>query len=380
MSKRDYYEVLGVSKEASEKELKSAFRTLAKKYHPDANHSDPQSEHRFKEINEAYDVLKDPQKRAAYDRMGHGAFDQSQGFSGGFESEFGSSMSDIFEDIFGEFMGGGRRSGGRQKSRASKGSDLRYAMDLTLQEAYEGKTTQIKVPTPVACETCQGSGAKPGTGPKKCTSCQGSGVVRSSSGFFTIERTCASCQGKGEMISDPCGTCHGQGRVTKERILSVTIPPGVDDGTRIRLSGEGEAGIGGGASGDLYVFLNVKPHDFFQRDGADLFSRVPISMATAALGGDLEIPTMDGKKARLQIPEGTQTSKQFRLKGKGMPVLRSQRFGDLYIQVLVETPINLTRKQKELLKEFEKQAENNNPESSGFFAKAKAFWEGFRAD
>lgn len=383
MAKRDYYEVLGVQKGADEKELKSAFRKLAKQFHPDASPGDKTAEHKFKEINEAYDVLKDPQKKAAYDRFGHAAFDGGMGGrpgGPGFGPEFTSSMSDIFEDLFGEFMGGGRGRGGRGGARgnsAARGSDLRYNMEISLTEAFSGKTAQIRVPTAASCDVCKGSGAKPGSSPKTCTTCGGQGAVRAAQGFFTVERTCPSCHGSGQVISDPCGNCGGQGRVTRERTLSVNIPAGVEDGTRIRLAGEGEAGLRGGSAGDLYIFLSVRPHEFFQRDGADLFCKVPVSMIVASLGGDIEVPTIDGKKARVSIPEGAQTGKQFRLKGKGMPILRSTQMGDMYIQVTVETPVNLSRKQRELLKDFEKEARNNSPESEGFFAKARAFWEGF---
>lgn len=384
MAKRDYYEVLGVGRSADEKDLKAAYRKLAKQLHPDANQGDAQTEAKFKELNEAYDVLKDPQKRAAYDRFGHQAFENGMGGGrggAGFGPDFNSSMSDIFEDLFGDFMGGGgagrgRRGGGRGNA-ATRGADLRYNMEINLTEAFTGKTAQIRVPSSVTCEVCNGSGAKPGTSPKTCSTCGGHGAVRSQSGFFTVERTCPTCQGRGQVISDPCSPCSGQGRVTKERTLSVNIPAGVEDGTRIRLASEGEAGMRGGPSGDLYIFLSVKPHEFFQRDGADLFCKVPVSMTAAAMGGEIEVPTIDGKKARVSVPEGTQTGKQFRLKSKGMPVLRSSQMGDMYIQVAVETPVNLSRRQKELLREFETEAKNNSPESEGFFAKAKAFWDGF---
>jgi molecular chaperone DnaJ len=381
MAKRDYYEVLGVGRSADEKELKAAFRKLAKQHHPDANPGSKAAEQKFKEINEAYDVLKDPQKRAAYDRFGHRAFEGGMGGQGpfgqgGFGPEFTSSMSDIFEDLFGEFMGG-RRSSARRGSGSQRGSDLRYNMEIGLTEAYSGKTAQIRVPSSVTCEVCGGKGAKPGSSPKTCPTCQGSGAVRQSSGFFTVERTCQTCQGRGQVISDPCANCHGAGRLTKERTLSVNIPAGVEDGTRIRLAGEGEAGLRGGPAGDLYIFLSIRPHEFFQRDGADLFCRVPISMTVAALGGEIEVPTIDGKKARVAVPEGTQAGKQFRLRSKGMPVLRSGQAGDMYIQVSVETPVNLSRRQKELLKDFEKEAKDNSPQSEGFFARAKAFWDGF---
>jgi molecular chaperone DnaJ len=387
MAKRDFYDVLGIGKSADEKDLKAAYRKLAKQYHPDANPGDKTADAKFKEINEAYDVLKDPQKKAAYDRFGHQAFEGGMGGGGrgpggaGFGPEFNSSMSDIFEDLFGDFMGGGGRSrrggGGRGGTGASRGADLRYNMEISLTEAFTGKTAQIRVPSSVACETCSGSGAKPGSTPKTCATCGGQGAVRSQSGFFTVERTCPTCQGRGQVISDPCTVCAGQGRVTKERTLSVNIPSGVEDGTRIRLANEGEAGLRGGPSGDLYIFLSVRPHEFFQRDGADLYCKVPVSMTAAAMGGEIEVPTIDGNKARVTIPEGTQTGKQFRLKNKGMPVLRSSQTGDMYIQVAVETPVNLSRRQRELLKEFEKEARNNSPESEGFFAKAKAFWDGF---
>lgn len=381
MAKRDYYEVLGVQKGADEKALKAAYRNLAKKLHPDANHGSKETDAKFKELNEAYDVLKDPQKRAAYDRFGHQAFEGGRGAPGGgagFGPDFGSSMSDIFEDLFGDFMGG---QGGRQRPRgrggASRGSDLRYNLEISLTDAYAGKTAQVRVPSSVTCEACKGSGAKTGTAPKTCATCHGAGVVRSQSGFFTVERACLACGGRGQVIADPCAACGGQGRVTKDRTLSVNIPQGVEDGTRIRLANEGEAGLRGGPPGDLYIFLSVRPHEFFQRDGADLFCKVPISMPTAVLGGDIEVPTIDGKKARVAIPEGTQTGKQFRLKSKGMPVLRSSQHGDMYIQVAVETPVNLTRRQRDILREFEKDSPHNSPESEGFFAKAKAFWDGF---
>jgi molecular chaperone DnaJ len=382
MAKRDYYEVLGVSRTVDEKELKNAYRKLAKKYHPDANPGDKTAEHKFKELNEAYDVLKDPHKKAAYDRFGHQAFEHGMGGGPrpggpGFGPEFTSSMSDIFEDLFGDFMGGGRGRSQRRGSSAQRGSDLRYNMEINLTEAFAGKTAQIRVPTSVTCDTCSGSGAKPGTSPKTCGTCGGTGAVRSTQGFFTVERTCPTCQGRGQVISDPCSACGGAGRVTRERNLSVNIPAGVEDGTRIRLAGEGEAGLRGGPSGDLYIFLSVRPHEFFQRDGADLFCKVPISMTVAAMGGEIEVPTIDGKKARVSIPEGSQTGKQFRLKSKGMPVLRSSQSGDMYIQVTVETPVNLTRRQRDLLREFEREARNNSPESEGFFDKARAFWEGF---
>ncbi len=374
--KRDLYETLGVARNADEKELKGAFRKLAMKYHPDRNPGDQEAEKSFKEINEAYETLKDPQKRAAYDRYGHAAFEQGgmgAGFGNGFAGGSASGFSDIFEDIFGEMMGGRQRrsSGGRER-----GADLRYNMEITLEEAYSGKTAQIRVPTSVTCDVCTGSGAKPGTSPKTCATCQGSGRIRAAQGFFSIERTCPTCGGRGQTITDPCTKCHGQGRVTEERTLSVNIPAGIEDGTRIRLSGEGEAGLRGGPPGDLYIFLSVKPHEFYQRDGADLYCSVPISMTTAALGGKFDVTTLDGTKSRVTVPEGTQAGKQFRLKGKGMPVLRSSQTGDLYIQIQIETPQKLTKRQRELLHEFEQiSSKENNPHSTGFFSRMKDFFD-----
>ena len=380
MAKRDFYDTLGVERNASEKEIKSAFRKLAMKYHPDKNQGDSESEAKFKEINEAYEALKDPQKRSAYDQFGHAAFDMSGGggqHPGGFGTEFATSMSDIFDNLFGgEFgeRGGGR---GQQSSGRQRGSDLRYNMEISLEDAFNSKTAQIKVPSHTACSKCSGSGAKPGTKPVTCQTCGGHGKVRASQGFFTIERTCHSCRGLGETIADPCADCSGTGRVNKERALSVNIPSGVEDGTRIRLASEGEAGMRGGPTGDLYIFLSLKPHEFFQRDGADLFCRVPIAMMTAALGGHVEVPTIDGGRTRVKIPEGTQSGKQFRLRGKGMPVLRSSQYGDMYIQSVIETPRNLTRKQREILKQFDESAtETTHPESSGFFSRVKEFLGG----
>ena len=378
MAKQCYYEVLGVAREAGETEVKTAFRRLAKECHPDRCGGDPTAEERFKKVNEAYEILKDPQRRAAYDRFGHAAFDNRSGGGGGhgFGADFSESMSAMFDDLFGEFMGaGGRRP--RQRSGRERGADLRYNMQISLSEAYEGRNAQIHVPTSVTCEACKGSGAKAGTAPSTCRTCGGAGKVRATQGFFTIERSCPTCHGRGEMIEDPCPACHGAGRVTRERTLSVTIPVGVEDGTRIRLAGEGEAGVRGGPPGDLYIFLAIKPHEFFQRDGADLFCRVPISMTTAALSGQIEVPTIDGGRSRLKVPEGTESGKQFRLKAKGMPVLRSKQQGDLYIQVEVETPKNLSRKQRQLLKTFEEASNpDTNPASAGFFAKVKEFLDG----
>jgi len=371
--KADFYETLGVAKGADEKELKSAFRKLAMQFHPDRNPGDDASEHKFKEINEAYECLKDPQKRAAYDRFGHAAFENGGGQNGGGFGA-GGGFADIFDDIFGDMMGRQRRSaGGRER-----GADLRYNMEITLEEAFVGKTAQIHVPASMSCDECSGSGAKPGTQPVTCAMCSGSGRVRAAQGFFSIERACPQCQGRGQTIQDPCGKCSGQGRVTEERSLSVNIPAGIEDGTRIRLSGEGEAGYRGGPSGDLYIFLSLKPHELFQRDGADLFCKVPISMTTAALGGSFEVTTLDGSQTRVKVPEGTQNGKQFRLRGKGMPILRQPTVGELYIQVAIETPQNLTRRQRELLEEFEEiSSKENNPQSSGFFSRMKDFFESF---
>jgi len=376
MTKQCYYEALGLPRGASDKEIKAAFRRLAKECHPDSCNGDATAEKRFKDINEAYEALKDPQRRAAYDRFGHAAFQGGGGGPGGhpFGADFSASMSAMFDDLFGEFMGQRRT---KQRSVRERGSDLRYNMEITLAEAFKGKSAQIRVPTNVTCEACSGSGAKAGTHATPCRTCIGIGKVRASQGFFTIERTCPTCHGRGEVIETPCGSCNGSGRVTKERTLSVTIPSGVEDGTRIRLASEGEAGLRGGSPGDLYIFLSIKPHEFFQRDGADLFCRVPIAMTTAALGGEIEVPTIDGGRSRVKIPEGSETGKQFRLKAKGMPVLRSKQLGDLYIQVEVETPKNLTRKQRELLKAFEDASNpNTSPESAGFFARVKEFFEG----
>jgi molecular chaperone DnaJ len=377
MAKRCYYDILGVDRSAGEGDIKSAFRRLAKECHPDTCNGDPTAETRFIEVSEAYEALKDPQRRAAYDRFGHAAFEGAGGMGPGahnFGADFSASMSAMFDDLFGEFMGQRRP---RQRSARERGADLRYNMEIALSEAYQGKTAQIRVPTSVTCDECSGSGAKTGTSPTPCRTCGGIGKVRASQGFFTIERTCPSCQGRGETIETPCPSCNGAGRVMRERTLSVTIPVGVEDGTRIRLAGEGEAGVRGGPPGDLYIFLSIKPHEFFQRDGADLFCRVPISMTTAALGGQIEVPTIDGGRSRVKIPEGSESGKQFRLKAKGMPVLRSKQQGDLYIQVEVETPKNLSRKQRDLLKAFEEASNpNTSPDSAGFFARVKEFFEG----
>jgi molecular chaperone DnaJ len=365
MSKRDFYETLGVSRTATEAELKAAFRKAAMQCHPDRNPGDKAAEAKFKDLNEAYQCLSDGQKRAAYDRFGHAAFENGGGGPGGMGDGFASSMADIFDDLFGDMMGrGGRggRSGGRER-----GSDLRYNLEISLEEAYHGKVATVNVPTSITCEACTGSGAKPGSKPKTCGTCGGAGRVRAQQGFFAIERTCPTCGGRGETIENPCAACSGAGRVTRERSLSVNIPPG----------GEGEAGLRGGPAGDLYIFLALKPHPFFQRDGADLFCRVPINMVQASLGGEFTVHIVDGGEAKVKIPEGTQSGKQFKLKGKGMPILRSREFGDLYIQANVETPQNLTKRQRELLQEFDAESSNRtHPESAGFFARMKEFLTG----
>src|SRR3979490_2673780 len=368
-TKRCYYETLEVERNADESKLKAAFRKLAMKWHPDKNPGDATSEVRFKESNEAYEVLKDGDKRAAYDRFGHAAFEQGAGGGGpGFGAGFASSFSDIFEDLFG--MAGQRGRGGRER-----GADLRYNMEITLEDAFHGKTAQIEIPVSVTCESCSGTGAKAGTKPKTCSLCGGAGRVRQAQGFFTLERTCPGCQGRGQMIEDPCPSCAGSGRGARDRTLSGHIPQGVGDGTGIRLAGEGEAGVRGGPPGDLYIFLSLASHEFFQRDGADLHCRVPISMVAAARGGDFEVPTIDKSKTKVKVPSGTQSGRRFRIASKGMPVLRSRQTGDMYVQVVVETPQNLTKKQQELLAEFEKLSSGaTQPEAAGFFTKVKDFF------
>jgi molecular chaperone DnaJ len=375
MAKRDFYETLGVTRGASAEELKRAYRKLAMQYHPDRNPGDTKAEQRFKEINEAYDVLKDDQKRAAYDRFGHAAFEGggARGGAGdfGFGAGFGAGFADIFDEMFGEFMGGRRQQGANLR-----GSDLRYNLEITLEEAFHGKQTTVRVPTLAPCDACKGTGAETGSRPISCPTCHGQGRVRAQQGFFTIERTCPACQGAGRVIENPCRGCGGQGRTHKERSLAVSIPAGVEDGTRIRLAGEGEAGVRGGGSGDLYIFLTIKPHRLFHRDGNHVHVHVPVSMTTAALGGALEVPTIDGSRARVTIPAGTQNGHQLRLKGKGMSTLRSTARGDMYVEVRVETPVHLSKRQQELLKEFEAtgDARKTQPESEGFFAKVKEFF------
>jgi molecular chaperone DnaJ len=375
MAKQDFYELLGVSKGAGAEDLKRAYRKLAMQWHPDRNPGDKAAEQKFKDINEAYDVLKDDQKRAAYDRFGHAAFENGRGAGPG-DFGFASGFADIFDEMFGDFMGGRR---GQQS--ATRGNDLRYNMEITLEEAFKGKQASVRVPTLIACESCTGTGAEAGSKPVTCPTCHGHGRVRAQQGFFTIERTCPSCHGGGRVIENPCRVCSGQGRVRREKTLAVSIPAGVEDGNRIRLSGEGEAGVRGGASGDLYIFLSVRPHRFFQRDGANIQCRVPIEMATAALGGTIEVPAIDGTRAKLTIPAGTQTGRQFRIKGKGMSVLRSPSRGDMYIEATVETPVNLTKRQQELLREFAEAGDGKratSPEAEGFFSRVKEFFEDLR--
>jgi molecular chaperone DnaJ len=372
MAKQDYYELLGVKRGATPDELKKAFRKQAMQFHPDRNPGDKAAEQKFKDVNEAYDVLKDEQKRAAYDQYGHAAFEGAAGSARGFD--FTASFADVFDDLFGEFMGGRRGSSG-----AARGADLRYNLEITLEEAFHGKSAKIRVAGAQHCEVCHGTGAAGDARPTACPTCHGAGKVRAQQGFFTIERTCPSCGGYGRVIENPCKVCGGGGRVQKERTLAVNIPRGVEEGTRIRLASEGEAGMRGGPAGDLYIFLSVAPHSIFHRDGPHIQCRVPIPMTTAALGGVIEVPTLDGARARVTIPTGTQTGKQFRLKGKGMPAMRGSGHGDMFVQAMVETPVSLTKRQKELLKEFEDSgSKETSPESEGFFAKVKELWSDLR--
>lgn len=385
MAKRDYYEVLGLSKGASADDIKKAYRKKAKELHPDRNADNPDSERQFKEAGEAYDVLKDPDKKAAYDRFGHAAFEGGMGgggarpggFGGGAgQGDFASAFSDVFDDLFGDFMGGGR-GGGRQ--RAARGADLRYNLRVTLEEAYAGLQKTIKVPSAVPCDSCEGSGAEGGAQPSTCPTCSGMGKVRAQQGFFTVERTCPTCGGLGQIIKNPCKSCQGQGRVQKDRALSVNIPAGVETGTRIRLAGEGEAGMRGGPAGDLYIFIEVAKHELFEREETNLFCRVPVSMTKAALGGDIEVPTIDGGRSRVKIPPGSQSGRQMRLRGKGMPALRGGAPGDMFIEMAVETPVNLTARQTELLREFEALSEDNSPESKSFFSSVRSFWDSMKS-
>ena len=376
MAKEDYYETLNCSRNASTDELKKAYRKKAKELHPDRNSDNPKAEEQFKAVNEAYDILRDPEKRSAYDRFGHAAFEGGTSNSGfratGQTGDFGSAFSDVFEDLFGDFMGSSSR---RNSQRASRGSDLRYNLNVSLADAYKGKKTIINVPSAVTCDACSGIGSEGGVEATNCPTCAGIGKVRAQQGFFTVERTCPTCAGKGKIIKNPCKNCLGQGRVEKERKLNVTIPAGVETGTRIRLANEGEAGLRGGPNGDLYIFIEVSNHQIFEREAQNLFCRIPISMTTAALGGDLEAPTIDGGKSRVKVPSGVQSGKRLRLKGKGMPSLRGNSFGDLYVELEVETPVNLTSKQKKLLMEFQEIGVNNNPAESNFFSRVRSFWE-----
>ncbi len=369
-AKQDYYKTLGVERGCSPDEIKKAYRKAAMQYHPDRNPGNAEAEKKFKEVNEANDVLSDEQKRAAYDRFGHAAFEQG-GMGAGPGAGFGAGFSDIFEEMFGDFVG--RGAGAR---RAQRGADLRYNMQITLAEAFKGTKTNIRVPSSIACAACNGVGSKGGVPPDQCPACHGHGKVRAQQGFFTIERTCPTCHGQGKVIKDACPKCSGTGRTRQEKTLAVTIPPGVEEGTRIRLAGEGEAGLNGALAGDLYIFVSIAPHNVFQREGANVFCRVPLPIATAALGGNIEVPTVDGARARIAIPAGTQSGHRFRLKGKGMSILRSKERGDMFVECTVETPVNLTKRQKELLQEFaEAGGAKNNPESEGFFAKVKDLWE-----
>ena len=374
MSKRDYYDVLGVGRDADERQIKSAYRKLAMANHPDRNPDDEAAAERFREATEAYDVLKDDQKRAAYDRLGHAAFEQGGGggfggggFGGG--GFGGGGFSDIFDQMFNEFAGG-RQSGGSNR----QGSDLRYDMDVTLEEAFSGTQKDITLTVAAGCETCHGTGAAKGSEPTSCGTCHGVGKVRQQQGFFTLERTCPACQGQGEIISDPCSDCHGQGRLDKTQTLSVNIPKGVDTGTRIRLSGKGEAGTRGAPAGDLYIFVNIRPHNIFERDGERLFTSVPLPMTIAALGGTIDVPTISGKMARLTIEAGTQSGRKFRMRGKGMPALRGSQFGDQIVEIQVETPTDLTARQKELLQEFQ-EAGDTSPKAKSWYDRVKNLFD-----
>lgn len=379
MSKRDYYEILGLAKGASQDEIKKGYRQKAKELHPDRNSDKPDAEEQFKEANEAYEVLKNNDKKAAYDRYGHAAFEGSAGGAGrpGGQGDFANAFSDVFDDLFGGLRGGGGRGGGRQQ--ATRGSDLRYNMAISLEQAYEGlQKRSISVTTTVSCAPCNGSGAAAGTTPSTCGTCSGMGKVRAQQGFFTVERACPTCSGSGQVIKSPCSSCHGAGRLEKDRSLSVNIPPGVETGTRIRLSGEGEAGIRGGSQGDLYIFIEVNKHAIFERESTNLFCHIPVSMTSAAMGGDIEVPNIDGGRSRVKIPTGSQSGRQMRLRAKGMPAIRGGALGDMFIELQVETPVNLSQRQKELLKEFDELAVNNSPESQGFFDKVKGFWDGMK--
>lgn len=380
MAKRDYYEVLGVAKGADAATIKKGYRQKAKELHPDRNSDNPNAEAQFKEANEAYEVLKDENKKAAYDRYGHAAFENGMGSGGGprgGQGDFGSAFSDVFDDLFGDFMGG--RGGGGRRSAAQRGNDLRYNLRIKLEDAFAGLQKTVTVPTAVGCGSCNGTGAEGGSEPQTCPTCSGMGKVRAQQGFFTVERTCPTCSGMGQTIKDPCTTCHGQGRVEKEKSLSVNIPAGVETGTRIRLAGEGEAGLRGGPTGDLYIFIEVQDHALFERESTNLYCRVPVSIATAALGGEIEVPTIDGGRSRVKVPEGSQSGRQMRLRGKGMPALRGAGVGDMFIELAVETPVKLTARQREILKEFDQLSEENNPQGSSFFDSVKSFWDAMKS-
>lgn len=376
MSEQDYYKILGCEKTASDEELKKAYRKLAMEYHPDRNKDNPKAEEKFKEINAAYDTLKDPQKRASYDRFG-AAGASGMGGAGGFSGAgFGSAFSDIFEDMFGEMMGGA--GGGRRSNGPLRGSDMQFSLDVTLEDAFKGKDAKLKIPTVEACTDCKGTGSADGGKAEKCPDCGGAGRVRAQQGFFTIERACTTCNGQGSVIKSPCPKCSGAGRVRGDKTVQISIPAGISEGQRIRLSGEGEAGIRGGGSGDLFVLINIKQHKFFKREGSNLHCRVPVPMTTAALGGNLDVPTIEGQKASIKIPSGTQTGQQLRLKGKGMNIMRSENRGDMFVEIFVETPVNLDKKQTDLMKQLddslEKAGRKNTPQSEGFFTKVKDLW------
>lgn len=385
MAEQNYYETLGVARDADEKTIKSAYRKLAKKYHPDQNPGNAGSEQQFKDINEAYEVLKDKQARAAYDTLGHAAFKAhgsgggagmhpGAGGFGGFARD-GGGFSSVFSDLFDNIMGAGAQT--RQRSGPRRGDDLRYDMTITLEEAFAGKNTEISVMAPVACTTCSGSGAAPGTKPVTCSACGGAGRIRATQGFLTFEQTCAQCRGKGERLETPCSECNGSGRMRKRRRINVNIPAGVEDSMNLRLSGEGAPSASGGGNGDLYIFISVREHQLFQRHGADLYCQMPVAMTTAALGGEVEIPALGGQRLKIKVPEGCQSGHRLRLRSKGMPILRSRDHGDLYVEIAVETPVGLSRKQKELLNEFAEQSDTaTNPRAHGFFERVKGLFEG----
>jgi molecular chaperone DnaJ len=378
MSRKDYYDILGITKKATPEEIKKAYRSLAMKYHPDRNQGDKAAEAKFKEASEAYQVLSDPKKKSSYDQFGHSAFEGGAAGTGGFD--FGGfesgAFSDIFDDFFGDFMGSGRSGKSSKKSRSNRGSDLKINLEITLEEAYLGKKQNINLSSNEKCEKCSGSGAEPGSKPKKCSTCNGHGKVRTQQGFFTLQQTCPDCGGDGEMLSNPCKDCRGSGIIKTKKNLSIQIPKGVDDGTQIRLSGKGDAGYRGGVDGDLYVVITVQKHKIFQRSEENLYYKLPISMTDAALGTEIEVPTIDGGKAKVKIPSGTQNGKQLRLKEKGMPNLRSDNIGDLYLEINVIVPENLSKDQKKLLEEFKRIENNNNTfEIKNFFNKAKKFWD-----